>query len=45
MGRWTMKHLAGLDVSLKQGPICIVEEDGRTVARGVAPVDATGVVA
>jgi len=38
-----MKHFAGLDVSLKEVSICVVDEDGKTVARGVAPADAAGV--
>ena len=38
-----MKHFAGLDVSLKEVSICIVDEDGKTVARDVAPADAAGV--
>lgn len=38
-----MKHFAGLDVSLREVSICVVDEDGKTVARGVAPADAAGV--
>ena len=38
-----MKHFAGLDVSLKEVSICVVDEDGKAVARGVAPADAAGV--
>lgn len=38
-----MKHFAGLDVSLREVSICVVDEDGKTVARGVASADAAGV--
>lgn len=30
-----MDYYAGLDVSLKEISICVVDADGRTVARGV----------
>ena len=38
-----MKHYAGLDVSLKEISICVVDADGKTVARGVSPADPDGV--
>lgn len=38
-----MKHYAGLDVSLKEISICVVDEDGGTVARGTCPADPEGV--
>lgn len=38
-----MKHYAGLDVSLKEISICVVDDEGKTVARGVAPADPEGV--
>lgn len=38
-----MKHYAGLDVSLKEVSICVVDADGKTVARGVSPADPEGV--
>lgn len=38
-----MKHYAGLDVSLKEISICIIDENGRIVARGIAPADPDGV--
>ncbi|MDE4142897.1 transposase [Phaeobacter gallaeciensis] len=37
-----MKHYAGLDVSLKEISICVVDADGKTVARGVSPADSEG---
>jgi transposase len=38
-----MKHYAGFDVSLKEISICVVDADGKTVARGVSPADPEGV--
>ncbi|MCG7622491.1 hypothetical protein [Epibacterium sp. Ofav1-8] len=38
-----MKHYAGLGVSLNEISICVVDEDGRTVARGTCPADPEGV--
>lgn len=38
-----MKYYAGLDVSLKEISICIVDADGKVTARGVAPADPEGV--
>lgn len=38
-----MDYYAGLDVSLKEISICVVDEGGRTVARGVCPADPEGV--
>lgn len=38
-----MKIYAGLDVSLKEVSICVVDEDGKVVARGVAPADPDGI--
>lgn len=38
-----MKHFAGLDVSLKEISICVVDADGAIVARGCAPADPEGV--
>lgn len=38
-----MNHYAGLDVSLKEISICVVDADGKTVARGVSPADPEGV--
>jgi transposase len=38
-----MKHYAGLDVSLKEISICVIDADGKTVARGVSPCDPEGV--
>lgn len=38
-----MEHYAGLDVSLKEISICVVDEDGKTVARGACPADPEGV--
>ena len=34
-----MKHYAGLDVSMKEVSICVVDEDGGIVARGRVPTD------
>lgn len=39
-----MEHCAGLDVSLKQISICVVDGDGKTVARGACPADPDGVM-
>ena len=38
-----MKHYAGLDVSLKEISICVVDGDGKTVAQGACPADPEGV--
>ncbi|UOA26966.1 IS110 family transposase [Pseudosulfitobacter sp. DSM 107133] len=38
-----MEHYAGLDVSLKEISICVVDHDGKTVARGTCPADPEGV--
>ena len=38
-----MKHFAGLDVSLKEISICVIDADGGVVARGTAPSDPDGV--
>ena len=38
-----MDYYAGLDVSLKEISICVVDEDGKTIARGVCPADPEGV--
>ena len=38
-----MDHYAGLDVSLKEISICVVDGDGAIVARGTCPADADGV--
>jgi transposase len=40
-----MDHYAGLDVSLKEISICVVDRDGAIVARGACPADAEGVAA
>ena len=34
-----MEHFAGLDVSLKEVSICVVDETGAVAARGVVPTD------
>ena len=34
-----MEHYAGLDVSLKEISICVVDRDGKTIARGACPSD------
>lgn len=39
-----MDYYAGLDVSLKEISICVVDADGKSVARGVCPADPEGVV-
>lgn len=38
-----MIYYAGLDVSLKEISICVVDADGKTVARGISPADPEGV--
>lgn len=38
-----MKYYAGLDVSLKEISICVIDGTGITVARGVSPADPEGV--
>lgn len=38
-----MTYYAGLDVSLKEISICVVDNDGEVVARGTAPADPAGV--
>ncbi len=38
-----MKHYAGLDVSLKEISICVVDRDGKTIARDACPSDPEGV--
>lgn len=38
-----MEHYAGLDVSLKEISICVVDRDGKTIARGTFPADPEGV--
>ena len=38
-----MEYYAGLDVSLKEISICVVDEDGKTIARGACPADPEGV--
>jgi len=38
-----MEHYAGLDVSLKEISICVVDHDGKTIARGTCPADPEGV--
>jgi transposase len=38
-----MDYYAGLDVSLKEISICVVDADGKAVARGVSPADPEGV--
>lgn len=38
-----MEYYAGLDVSLKEISICVVDEDGATVARGACPADPEGI--
>lgn len=39
-----MKHHAGLDVSLKEISICVVDGDGKTIAQGNCPADPEGVM-
>lgn len=38
-----MDYYAGLDVPLKEISICVVDRDGKTVARGACPADPEGV--
>lgn len=38
-----MNYYAGLDVSLKEISICVIDDTGKTVARGVSPADPDGV--
>ncbi len=38
-----MEHYAGLDVSLKEISICVVDREGKTLARGACPSDPEGV--
>lgn len=38
-----MENYAGLDVSLKEISICVVDRDGKTIARGACPADPEGV--
>lgn len=38
-----MQHYAGLDVSLKEISICVVDKEGRTIVRGICPTDPEGV--
>ena len=38
-----MEPYAGLDVSLKEISICVVDGDGKTIARGACPADPEGV--
>jgi predicted NBD/HSP70 family sugar kinase len=38
-----MKYYAGLDVSLKEISICVVDHDGKTIARGTCPAETEGV--
>lgn len=38
-----MKYYAGLDVSLKEISICVVDQDGQIVTQGKAPCDPSGV--
>lgn len=38
-----MNYYAGLDVSLKEISICVVDEDCKTIARGTCPADPEGV--
>ena len=37
-----MTYYAGLDVSLKEVSICIIDDDGALVAQGTAPADPEG---
>ena len=39
-----MKHYAGLDVSLKEISICVVDGEGKTIAQGNCPADPEGVM-
>jgi len=38
-----MTYYAGLDVSLKEVSICIIDDDGKVVAQGTTPADPEGV--
>ncbi|WP_231119263.1 hypothetical protein [Rhodovulum sp. MB263] len=38
-----MENYAGLGVSLKEISICVVDRDGKTIARGACPADPEGV--
>ena len=38
-----MEHYAGLDVSQKEISICVVDHDGKAIARGTWPADPEGV--
>ena len=38
-----MRYYAGLDVSLKEISICVIDQDGEIAMRGSAPADAEGV--
>lgn len=38
-----MNYYAGLDVSLKEISICVIDDTGKTIARGVSPADPSGV--
>lgn len=38
-----MDYYAGLDVSLKEISICVIDADGKTIARGCCPADPEGV--
>ena len=38
-----MEHYAGLDVSLKEITVCVVDGDGKIIARGTCPTDPDGV--
>lgn len=38
-----MTYYAGLDVSLKEISICVINNDGEVLARGAAPADPAGV--
>ena len=40
-----MTYYAGLDVSLKEVSICVIDDDGNIVAQGTAPADPHGVAA
>ncbi len=38
-----MKYYAGLDVSLKEVSVCVIDEDGKIVAKGICLADPEGV--
>ncbi len=42
-GERPVERYAGLDVSPKEISICVVDEDGKTIARGTCPADPEGV--